>query len=348
MKVPEPRKLPSGNYFIQMRLNGVSVPVTAPTAKECKRQAELIKAEHRTEKRDITPHMDETLGEMCDKYISSRLDVRSPSTIRGYKKIRNTHFQNEMDKRPSKINWQRMISADSKKYGPKSVSNAWTFVCSALKENGYQKPNVVLPALSNNTRSWLDAEQIPVFMDSIQGDTCEIAALLGLHSLRMSEILGLTWDDIDLKNGIIHIRGAVVIGENDKPIYKTTNKNLTSRRDVPIMIPRLKELLLANKSANGPVVPYRDCTVYNHVIAACERSGLPRVSPHGLRHSFASLALHLGMSERECMEIGGWSNPVTMHRIYQHLSSKDRLKAENKMADFYKNANKSANENQKT
>lgn len=47
MKVPEPKKLPSGNYFIQLRLNGVSVPVTRPTAKECKREAELIKSEHR-------------------------------------------------------------------------------------------------------------------------------------------------------------------------------------------------------------------------------------------------------------------------------------------------------------
>ena len=27
MKVPEPRQLPSGNWFVQLRLNGVSVPI---------------------------------------------------------------------------------------------------------------------------------------------------------------------------------------------------------------------------------------------------------------------------------------------------------------------------------
>lgn len=340
MKVPTLRRLPSGNWFIQMRLNGVSVPVTASSAKECKRQAELIKAEHRTSKRVVTPKLEQTLGEICDSYITARKGVRSPSTLRGYQKIRDTHFQDYMDKLPHKINWQQAIKDDSAGYSAKSVANAWAFLKSALKAVGYTPPSVIMPKLESNTRPWLDAEQIPVFMDAIRGDICETAALLGLHSLRMSEILGLTWSNIDLENGIIHIRGAVVIGEGDKPVRKSTNKNLTSRRDVPIMIPRLNDLLTANRGADEvSVVPYRDCTVYNHVTAACERAGLPRVSPHGLRHSFASLALHLGMSERECMEIGGWSNPATMHRIYQHISAADRLKAENKMAEFFKNAN---------
>ena len=32
---PKPRRLPSGRYFIQIVLNGVSVPVTADTVAEC-------------------------------------------------------------------------------------------------------------------------------------------------------------------------------------------------------------------------------------------------------------------------------------------------------------------------
>lgn len=94
MKVPEPRKLKSGSYFIQLRLNGVSVPVTARTAKECKRQAELIKAEHRAGKRVVQEHKsDPTLGQAIDAYIASRRNVLSPSTIRGYEMIRRHRFQ---------------------------------------------------------------------------------------------------------------------------------------------------------------------------------------------------------------------------------------------------------------
>ena len=42
MKVPEPRKLKSGTWFLQMRLGGESVPVSAATRTECIRQAEKI------------------------------------------------------------------------------------------------------------------------------------------------------------------------------------------------------------------------------------------------------------------------------------------------------------------
>ena len=46
MKVPEPRKLKSGTWFIQMRLGGESIPVSAPTRTECVKQAEKIKADY--------------------------------------------------------------------------------------------------------------------------------------------------------------------------------------------------------------------------------------------------------------------------------------------------------------
>ena len=35
MKVPKPRKLASGTWFVQMRLDGESVPVSAATRTEC-------------------------------------------------------------------------------------------------------------------------------------------------------------------------------------------------------------------------------------------------------------------------------------------------------------------------
>ena len=76
----------------------------------------------------------------------------------------------------------------------------------------------------------------------------------------------------------------------------------------------------------------------------CRENNLPNVGIHGLRHSFASLAYHLQIPEKIAMEIGGWSDYQTMRKIYTHLSSIDRKKAENKMAEFYKNANKNANE----
>ena len=78
--------------------------------------------------------------------------------------------------------------------------------------------------------------------------------------------------------------------------------------------------------------------IYIYIWASLE------IGVHGLRHSFASLAFssEVGLTEREVMEIGGWADSQTVHRIYEHLARKNRLKASNKMADFFKNADENA------
>ena len=43
MKVQKARKLPSGSWFIQLRLDGKSIPVTERTEKECIRAAQLAR-----------------------------------------------------------------------------------------------------------------------------------------------------------------------------------------------------------------------------------------------------------------------------------------------------------------
>jgi integrase len=165
-----------------------------------------------------------------------------------------------------------------------------------------------------------------------------------LNSLRRSEILALTWDNIDLENDRITVRGAVVQDENHKFVRKKANKTTRSARTIPIMIPELQVILASTPKAQrvGPVVDAAPHTIADRINAACEHAGLPKVGTHGLRHSFASLAYHLGMSELETMQIGGWSDTQTMHKIYTHLASVDRLKAENKMAQFFQNAHGNA------
>ena len=70
----------------------------------------------------------------------------------------------------------------------------------------------------------------------------------------------------------------------------------------------------------------------------CRKNGLPEVGLHGLRHSFASLAYHLGISERVAMRIGGWSNTATMHEIYTHLASADIAKSAAALLQYFDGA----------
>ena len=211
---------------------------------------------------------------------------------------------------------------------------------SVLGENGINAPKVTLPPLNTNMRQWLEPEQIPKLIAAAVGTPSALPVMLALHSLRRSELLAVTWDDIDLAAGTIRASRAVVQNEDHHVVTEETNKTATSARTVRIMIPELRQSLedVPPEDRTGRLIPYAPHYIAELVNKACARAGVPEVGTHGLRHSFASLAYHLGMSELETMELGGWADAGTMRKIYTHLSQRDKAKAQNKMRSFYENA----------
>lgn len=334
MKVPKASKLPSGSWRIQLRLGGESISITERTEKDCVRKAELVKAEYRSGK-ETEKYYGITVTKAIDEFISSRANVLSPSTIKAYRSMQSHRFQSIMQRRiTDSFNWQKLVDQESRLASAKTVKNSFVFIRSVFKENGIVVPDVKMPQIVKNEHPYLTWEQIPKFLDIIYGEPCEMAALLGLHSLRRSEMLAVEKSSVN--NGIIHIHGSAVVGENMELIRKATNKNTTSRRDVPVMIPRLQELV--DNAPDGFLITCYPTTMYNQINKLCEKNGLPKIGVHGLRHSFASLARHVGLSEQETMEIGGWADRNTMHNIYTHLDKVDRANAVNKMAAFYETA----------
>ena len=325
----------SGNYFIQLRLGGQSIPVTAATRKECIRQAELIKAEHRAGKRELTPDRI-TLGAAIDQYVEKRRNVLSPSTLYGYKTIGKTRFLNYTDREISSVDWQRAVNEEAAICSPKTLKDAWGLVRAVLAENG-KTVTVKLPAPDKKEKAWLDSQEIKTFLSAAYGKPGEIGALLALSSLRKSEIYGLDWKDIDLDRNLIHVHSAKVLGENAIAVTRSKNKTAASTRDVPIFLPRLKELLSGVEKKQGPVMTCALGTLYDQINTICKNACLPAVGVHGLRHSFASLCYSLGISELGAMQIGGWSDFQTMRKIYTHLSEMDRKTSADKLAEFFAN-----------
>lgn len=340
MKVPKPRKLSSGNWYIYLRLGGEGVSITETTEKKCIRAAQVIKAKYLAGKREKAAEAKKpiTLTQAIDKYIEARENILSPSTIRGYRTIQKHRFTDAMLLSLGRdIDWQKIVNEEAQLCSAKTLTNAWHFISSVLKESTGESPTVRLPQVIKADRPFLEPEQIETFVKAIHGDAAEVPALLALSSLRRSEIKGLLWRNIDLHKQIIHVRGAAVYNENHKLVQKVENKNNTSRRDVP-MIPQLLEAL-SNMDSYKPddfVVEMPTNTIYAHINRVCKCNGLPLVGLHGLRHSFASLAYHLGMPAKIAMEIGGWSNDQTMQKIYTHIAQTDRIKSQNQMLTYFK------------
>ena len=347
MKVPEPRKLKSGTWFIQMRLNGVSVPVSAPTAKECRDTAQLIKAEYRAGRRAVGGKSELTMRQAIDKYIMEKQNSLSPSTIRGYRTIQDNYYQQYMDVPIKSIsNWQQVYDSERDRLSSKTLNNSFSFLASVYKHTAGAKITVEKVPTVVSRRNFLDYDEILRFCAAIKGLPWEAEALLALHSLRASELLDLTWEDIDLDKGIIRVRGATVPDENEKYVHKDTNKTEESARSVPIFIPRLLELLKQRKSAGQRLRYYmRTCNLSEAIKTVCKENKLPEVTLHGLRHSFASLCLlHLKIPEDITMKLGGWSDYMTVHKIYTHVSKRDLRQHTIDLQAFFKNANENAND----
>ena len=352
MKTPKARKLPSGNYNIRMRLGGQEYSITKATEIECKIEADLIKSEYRAGKRKRRINL--TLDDAMSKYIKARSKVLSPATINGYESIRKNRFKNYIDKTPSDIKeWQAVIDDEIEEgLSGKYIKNCWSLVSSSLKYAGGNVPEVKLPPVVSSSKEWLDTDQVKVFVKAVKGHPVEIPALLALHSLRRSEILAITWDKIDLDKNLIRIEGSAVVGPDNKLVYKETNKTKKSRRIMPIMIPSLKDALesVPVEKRTGLLYDKTPTLIWEQVNKICKKNDLPEVGVHGLRHSFASIAFssEVGMTEREVMEIGGWEDYQTVHKIYEHLSEKNRKEAERKFSAFFKNADENADNTQKS
>lgn len=345
MIVPKPKKQRSGMWYIQLRLGGENIMVHETTAKKCTKAAQFIKAEYLAGKRvPVEPKIKKlpTLSEAIDSYIEKRDAMLSPATIGGYRVIQKNRLKGLMGKSLSDISdseWMKAFNAEAKIVSAKTLRNTWGLIRAVIvEETEKQPPKVKMPQAVPHDKKFLDPDQVKVFVQAVKGEKVEIPALLALSSLRKSEILALRWENIDLEKRIIKVRGAAVFDEHGKIVQKKENKNSTSNRNVPIMMSELYDALCACPDKDGCIVKGSPNALYEHINRICRENGLPEVGVHGLRHSFASLAYHLGVPERVTMEIGGWSNNQTMHKIYIHIARQDVQKYADEFKDFFSSA----------
>lgn len=347
IKIPKARQLPSGNWFVQLRIDGKSIPITKPKEQEAIAEAMAIKQGIIKYKK--VPMADRTLSQAIDLWFADNEERLSPSTVRGYVTTQKNGFKTLMSMKCGKITEKVIASAinqECKKYSAKTVVNRWRFIAQVLEWAVDERFPVALPQVVVEPAEFLDQEDLKTFLKYIKGSKVEITALLAISSLRRSEMAALNWDrgDIDLKNRWIHVRGAMVPNKEHQMVTKETNKNSVSRRDVPIIEP-LYKALNAVETKKGRVVPEHPATMLSRINKACRGAGVPEVGCHGLRHSFASLCHILKVPPQVAMEIGGWSDRATMDRIYTHVSKRTKNSYQNTFTEYFETEENTENAN---
>lgn len=344
MAIPKPVQLPSGSWRIRMRLGGENISLTGPDKKALIKEAEFVKAEYKAGRRaqlaeeKENPHTP-TIFEAFDNYLAKKSNTLSPATIRFYREVQDHRFKAVMHRPITEISdneWQSIVDKEAARYAPKTLRNSYTAIKTVIRDaTGHSLPDVTYPGSTTKPHSFLMPDEIPKFVAAAKDTPYAVPLLLALSSMRISEISALNWKDIGENPDFIHTTGAVVLDENNQYVSKKQNKNVTSSRNVPILIPELKVALERDRKEEGSLIP---CTQNNLRLAChriCKQAGVTDVSIHGLRHSFASLCYHLRVPEKIAQDMGGWSDPGTMHKIYTHIAQSDFERYKTALAGFF-------------
>lgn len=325
---PTPVKLPSGAWRCQVMVQGRRISVVDDDPEVAHTKALAIKNGIVQEAKAPAAM---TVGEAIDQYIESKDSVLSPSTVAGYKRIRKNALQELMPLRLPALTQeavQRAVNKMAREKSPKSVANAHGLLSAAL-EMYYPdfRLRTTLPQKRRYEISIPSDSDITAIIAEAEGTKNELPILLAIWlGLRMSEILGLKWEDVD--GDILHIRRALV-DEGEKG-----TKTYGSQRDLPIP-DHIKSLLERAPRATERIVPMTRRTLYWQFQQVCKRAGVQHYRFHDLRHINASVMLALGVPNKYAQERMGHATDNMLKTVYQHTMTAQQAEVARKVDDYF-------------
>lgn len=213
------------------------------------------------------------------------------------------------------------------------------------------------PRIGQSEGRSLTVAEARSLLDAATNDRLEaIYAITLTFGLRRGEALGLSWSDIDLDSGLVHVRRQLrrerVPVEERQDSERRTHlvlrdlKTKRSRRTLHLT-PALDALLRSHRArqakerlAAGPgwlesdlVFTTRNGTPIDpdnfahHFHRLCARAGLGHWTPHELRHSAASIMLAQGTPLWVVSEVLGHASVAITKDIYGHLIGGEKQEA---------------------
>jgi integrase len=148
--------------------------------------------------------------------------------------------------------------------------------------------------------------------------------ITAIHTgLRRSELLALTWDDVDFEQGLITVRAAYA--KNGESRSVPMNAMLT--RTLEAVTIKTADAVFCKKDGK----PYRDFrTAFERAVM---RADIPDFTFHDLRHTFASRLVMAGVDLPTVKELMGHKH-INMTLRYTHLASHHKKDAVSKLENY--------------
>ena len=292
-----------------------------------------------------TPATEVTVQDLLESYIAyCRTLGRKATTLKGYKIAAERLYPSVETILARSLTTYRLekIVAQMTQNGSsaKSIKNSISLLSAAyrhairigqLKDNPCER--LTLPKIEPREIRIFTLDEIQPFLDAIadvdlnEKVAYELALFMGL---RRSEILGLKESDADIVSGMIdiHTTRHRVDGEDITADTKTKRSARTlAMPDILLIdIARLLQVhrdfkyektdWLVQDGFGNPLSPQ---ALSSRLVRLEEAKGLPRVTIHGLRHTFASLLHSKGVDMAQISAELGHGNLTTTQNVYMHI-----------------------------
>lgn len=169
-------------------------------------------------------------------------------------------------------------------------------------------------------------------------------SLLAYTGIRKGEALALTWKDINFKHHTLTITKTMAIGKNgailiQKPKTKSSIRTISLDADTVYLLKewritqmkRIEELelvynveqLIFSKDEDNSFMNPKTPQIWLDTIYR-KNKALRQITPHGFRHTHASLLFEAGASMKQVQARLGHSNIKTTMNVYTHVTKEGR------------------------
>ena len=295
-----------------------------------KLQAELL-AERENPQKPDDPYADLTVAEAMERYVEAKRGVLSPSTLREYVRMIGTAFENLRAVKLCDLTQEQIqiaVGIESATHEPKTVRNMHGLLSSTLK---MFRPDFTLHTkLPQRKKSEIvipDEEDVIALLHAVENTDIDAPVhLAALCGMRMSEVLGLRWTDIDFEEKKIHISAAKVKGEGGELILKGT-KTVSGDRTIKMLPAVEASLRRAFRSGVEFVTDLTAAAIKGQYLRKIEKVCKQKFSFHALRHYCASVMIMLGIPVKYIADYLGHETEDMVNRVYGHIMAdkKDEL-----------------------
>jgi integrase len=281
-----------------------------------------------------------TVSDLIEEWLHAAAPTLKPRTLADYRQTARLHVLPTLgSKRLNKLTpdtVQRLYATLQARGAMRAAQKCHALLHRAcrmavlwrwLAENPCDR--VLVPKHSPARKTVWSAEQLRAFLEgSAQHWLFPLWLLLVTAGLRSGEARALTWADVDFDANTIHVNktrqridGEWVIttpktaaGERVVSLPPETMQSLRQQRGRQVLAGLAGDLVFT--SAKGSAL--HEAGVARALAQECVRLGLPRVTPHGLRHLHASLLLAEGLPLPAVSARLGHANTQVTATVYAH------------------------------